>query len=718
MKFLLAKLWKKEVFILLFAIISIQTNAKDFNFQTLDLTKEIEDLNSPKNEEHTWWVTAGEIDPVAYTKYLLTKKMEKDSPDNGWKPALVPGNPIGEKIVSVEVNSLWYLKVFYVKEIPTEDQILYLKRISDRDETYLNGVLIGKTGDWDSDKAQGYDKSRLYKIPKENLNVNSPNVLLVRVQKYFRDSVGIWGENVFLGGSQSILRDYYISILKPMFFLICYFTVGTYFIFLFLRRRKERENFFFGFFAISFVCYQLLRSQWRFEFPFSYFAFKKTEYAILILLFPSLYLFFRYYFIKKEKKFLTSLYYLNLICILPQFVFFCFILFTSNIDLWNDILNQVVIPFLWPPLLISIFVVIIYNAFFLKDIDAKIMFAGWLILISGIVNDILIHLEIIRFERITEYSFFIFILSLAFILSNRFVRVHLEVEDLNLNLEKKVIHRTEELQTALTKVNELKLSQDGDYFLTYLLLEPLCVKAVTNPNIKVEFLISQKKKFVFNKNNHEIGGDTCIAHTVSLQGRPVTIFLNADAMGKSMQGAGGVLVLNSIFESIVKRTLMVGSFAEQSSHSWLVNAFIELHNVFLMFEGSMMISLNMGIIDDETGEVIYINAEHPPIVLFRDEKASFLPLIEVNCKLGSPLMSEKIYTNSFSLEDKDVLLLGSDGRDDILLPNREINDNFDLFLAHVENARTDLKNIYKEILKSGELYDDLSLLRIEFTREN
>ncbi len=718
MKFLLAKFLKNVLIILLFAIISFQTGAKDFNFQTLDLAKEIEDLNSPKNEEHTWWVTSGEIDPVAYTKNLLLKKTEKDFPGNEWKPAQVPGNPIGEKLVDEKVQSIWYLKVFYLKEIPLEDQILYLKKISDRDETYLNGYLIGKMGDWDAEKPQAYDRSRLYKIPRESFNVNSPNVLLVRVRKYFHGSIGIWGENVFLGASRYILKDYYLSIIKPIIFLICYFTVGAYFIFLFLRRQKERENLFFGYFAVSFVVYQFLRNQLRFEFPFSFYQFKKVEFAILILLLPSLYLFFRYYFVKIEKKFITYLHYLNVIFIIPQVLIFCFILFTSNIDLWNDILNSILIPFLWPPLIISIFIIVIYSAFFRRDIDAKIMFAGWLLLIGGIVNDILIQLELIRSERLTEYTFFIFILSLAFILSNRFVRVHQEVEDLNLNLEKKVVHRTQELQTALTKVNELKLSQDGDYFLTYLLLEPLCVKAVTNPNIKVEFLISQKKKFVFNKNNHEIGGDTCIAHTVSLQGRPVTIFLNADAMGKSMQGAGGVLVLNSIFESIVKRTMMVGSFAEQSSQSWLVNAFIELHNVFLMFEGSMMISLNMGIIDDETGEVIYINAEHPPIVLFRDEKASFLPLIEVNCKLGSPLMSKKIYTNSFSLEDKDVLLLGSDGRDDILLPNREINDNFDLFLAHVENARTDLKNIYKEILKSGELYDDLSLLRIEFTREN
>ena len=716
MKFQLAKILMHRMLLLIFALASLPINSKDFDIQTVDVNNKIEDLNTSPSGDHTWWVTANEINPADYTKYLLKQISNKNILENEWKPALVPGNPIGENLVPLNTEIIWYLKVFTISSSPSEDQILYLKRISDRDETYLNGILIGKTGDWNSDLAQAYDKSRLYKIPKETLNVNSPNVLLVRVRKYFRDSVGIWGENVYIGGSKAILREYYLSILKPLIFLICYFTVGAYFIFLFLRRRKDRENFYFGMFAILFVAYQLLRNQWRFEFAFSYYAFKKLEYAILMLLLPSLYLFFRYYFLHTENKFIRFFHYFNLIPVSLLVLFFGYIVFTSDINLWNEILNRAVIPFLYPPIIILIFIIIIYNAFFKRDIDAKIMFAGWLILIGGIISDILVHLEVIRMERTLEYSFFIFILSLAFILSNRFVRVQEQVEDLNLNLEKKVIHRTEELQSALIKVNELKLSQDGDYFLTYLLLEPLCVKAITNPNINIEFLISQKKKFIFNKNDHEIGGDTCIAHSTVLQNKPVTIFLNADAMGKSMQGAGGILVLNSIFESIVKRTQLQTGFAEQTPENWLTSAFKELHNVFLMFEGSMMISLNMGIIDDESGQMVYINAEHPAIVLFRDEKVSFLPLPETNCKLGSPLMEEIVHINSFLLADKDVLLLGSDGRDDIILPDGEINDDQELFLRHVENGKANLELIYQEILKSGNLYDDLSLMRIEFKK--
>jgi len=45
-----------------------------------------------------------------------------------------------------------------------------------------------------------------------------------------------------------------------------------------------------------------------------------------------------------------------------------------------------------------------------------------------------------------------------------------------------------------------------------------------------------------------------------------------------------------------------------------------------------------------------------------------------------------------------------------------MNNDYDLFLTHVKNARTDLKKIFTEILKTGEIYDDLSLLRIEYNK--
>lgn len=702
--------------ILLLILFSISIYSQNFEIQTIDLKKEFTDLNSPKSKIHTWWATSQEINPKANSNDPLSKTNSFDLPDKIWVSTHIPGNPVAENIVNENSKYFWYRKVFILKEIPEEDQVLYIQRISDSDETYLNGTLIGRTGDWESDKAQAYDKARIYSINKELFRKDTPNILLIHVRKYFKESAGIWGEQNLIGKNKPILREYYLSNIKPLIFLFCYFSVGSYFIFLFLRRRKERENLYFGLFTLGFVAYHALRNQLRFEFGFTYFEMKKVEFQILILLLVFLYLFFRYYFISTENQFLRRLHYLNSIPLLSLVGLFIYMIFTTDIDQWNSLLNAYVIPFLWTPLLISIFLIITYNAFFKGNNDAKIMFAGWSMLISSIVFDILIHLGFFQMERFTEYGFFVFILSLAFILSNRFVRVHNEVEDLNQNLEKKVILRTEELQKALTRVNELKLSQDGDYFLTYLLLEPLTVKAISSPNINIDFLIRQKKKFSFHNENMEIGGDTCIAHTISLQNKSMTLFLNADAMGKSMQGAGGILVLNSIFESIVKRTNMNPFFANQTPENWLINAFNELHNVFIMFDGSMMISLNMGIIEDKTGRLCYINAEHPAIVLYRDEKANFLPLDETITKVGSPLLEETVSLNYYQLQDHDVLIIGSDGRDDLLLPNGDINDNFDIFSTHVEKGKGNLELILKEIEKIGEIYDDLSLMRIEYRK--
>ena len=47
-----------------------------------------------------------------------------------------------------------------------------------------------------------------------------------------------------------------------------------------------------------------------------------------------------------------------------------------------------------------------------------------------------------------------------------------EISDLNVNLEYKVELRTEQLNSSLQKVETLKVQQDGDYYLTSLLLRP------------------------------------------------------------------------------------------------------------------------------------------------------------------------------------------------------------------------------------------------------
>lgn len=290
-------------------------------------------------------------------------------------------------------------------------------------------------------------------------------------------------------------------------------------------------------------------------------------------------------------------------------------------------------------------------------------------------------------------------------------------------LEEKVKERTRELENSLVEIKELKQQQDGDYFLTSLLTKALGANRAEQDNVKVDFLLEQKKKFVFRKYEDEIGGDLNISNRIRLQNRSYTVFLNGDAMGKSMQGAGGALVLGAVFESIIERTKALDSIKSQSPERWLKNAFIELHKVFESFNGSMLVSSVMGLVDDSVGILYYMNAEHPWTILYRDGVASFIESDFMFRKLGTTGMDGSIYVRTFQLEPEDVIIVGSDGRDDIVVGtdsdgDRIINDDEKLFLRTVEEAEGDLQRIYNITLKKGVLSDDLSLIRLSYKKSD
>ncbi len=289
-------------------------------------------------------------------------------------------------------------------------------------------------------------------------------------------------------------------------------------------------------------------------------------------------------------------------------------------------------------------------------------------------------------------------------------------------LEEKVKERTQELETTLTDVRALKQQQDGDYFLTTLLLKPLGVNAVESAHFGIETFVKQKKTFDFRHWSRDIGGDINISHTIDLYGKKHIVLINADAMGKSIQGAGGALVLGSVFHTIIERTQATEAMRQISPERWLKNAFLELHRVFESFDGSMLVSGFFALIDENTGLMYHLLAEHPRAVLYRDGKASFLENDRMLRKLGTTGVVGTLGVATTQLEPGDVLFLGSDGRDDIILGvdefgGRIINEDENLFLHLVENADGKIEDIVRAMEAMGEIMDDLSLMRIEHFRE-
>ncbi len=295
-----------------------------------------------------------------------------------------------------------------------------------------------------------------------------------------------------------------------------------------------------------------------------------------------------------------------------------------------------------------------------------------------------------------------------------------KLEEYANHLEEKVKERTKELEHSLKEIESLKEKQDGDYFLTSLLVRPLSSNAIQNSdNIQVDFIIKQYKSFKFKKWESEIGGDFCKAKRIHLKNKLYSFIVNADAMGKSIQGAGGSLILGSVLEAFVERTNYQEEVKDLLPEKWLKYAFVELHRVFEGLNGAMLISIVMLLIDEESGLVYYMNAEHPDIILYRGGKASFIKPNKYLKKLG--LYAEGLLSiSTFQLLPNDVIFIGSDGKDDILIQrnsdgNRVINVDENLFLEIVESSNGNLELIYNTLSEKGEIIDDFSIIRIEYT---
>ncbi len=231
-------------------------------------------------------------------------------------------------------------------------------------------------------------------------------------------------------------------------------------------------------------------------------------------------------------------------------------------------------------------------------------------------------------------------------------------------------------------------------------------------------MIRQQKRFRFRHWDCELGGDICITDTINVNGRAHTVFLNGDAMGKSMQGAGGAIVMGTVFRAIIARAR---NNAPGEREAWLLDVFREINTVFESFEGSMLMSAVYGLLDNESGDLIFVNLEHPRPVLLRDGGATFIPEGDgvetaelISLKFGTPGAAERYRTHALRLRAGDKLVLGSDGRDDILLPDGNMNSDENVFAEIAADTAGDPAAMAVRLEELGVVRDDLSLLTLEY----
>ncbi|MCB1303405.1 MAG: hypothetical protein KDK37_03980, partial [Leptospiraceae bacterium] len=262
--------------------------------ESISLAPVVDTTKKAVEADNTWWVTDETLDPAS----ARSMQSCKDAfPDVRFFAETKPFENTGKTVAGASKEPIvWFCREFKVEGKPLGAYAVELAQIDDRDRTYLNGALIGATGDFDAELAQAYDWARIYPVGDSQIREGS-NLLLVQVRGYsLATKWGMFVDRTRFGTASSIYSRFYAFNFMAAGFLIMYFTAASYFLFLFLRRQKEREYLFFAIFTFLLVIYQFFRTQLKYEISEDFLLWKRMEYIVLFLLVPSFYYFFRAYF--------------------------------------------------------------------------------------------------------------------------------------------------------------------------------------------------------------------------------------------------------------------------------------------------------------------------------------------------------------------------------------------------------------------------------------
>lgn len=615
------------------------------------------------------------------------------------------------ELVSNQKGYLLLKGSFQLEQILQVPTSISLGKIIHSEAIYLNQFFLISNLSIDENEWNFWNLYRVISVPSELLKIGENFIYL----KIYIDSEGSVEDSILIGPSLDIDKE----IFKKMFFesyfngiiAFLFLVISAYHLLIYLKRKKDKENLYYTVFSFSFsiYCFNFVSFFIPKYFSMSYLVFQKIIFLSMFASSYSLYRFISVFLKRNDRKWFFYLY--IGFALIPQII----ILFAPSYSFMYK--TRSITSFFLLPFLGYILFIPVYNFIKYKSPEAKAMLFSLVIVFCASAHDILNVVIKLHEPFWLGIAIPLFMASIMFLLGNKFVEVHNQTDELNENLENKVKERTKEVIEKMELINNLKVQQDGDYYLTSLIAKPLGTNFNKSKSILTEFYLEQKKKFDFKNKNAELGGDICITSNLRFgdgKNRHV-FFFNGDAMGKSMQGAGGAIVAGTVLNNILARSARNNKVQKISQAEWITEVYLELNNVFSSFSGSMLMSCACGLIDEKTKKMWYFNAEHPYTVLYRDGKASFIESAVELRKLGTVIEGNEFQLFEFQLANEDILYIGSDGRDDINMNpenERDINQDETLFLKNIEYNKADLKKIIHSVHTSGKVTDDLSLIKV------
>ena len=128
---------------------------------------------------------------------------------SAWANIIVPGTWEDQGYKNYDGMACYSIEFNLLEQFKNEKMVLLLGKIDDLDMVYLNGVLIGQSGDFSAanamQRSEMYKQLRGYYIPDDVLNHHGLNMIIVKV--YDHNGVGgIWDGDIGL-----ITQENYIA---------------------------------------------------------------------------------------------------------------------------------------------------------------------------------------------------------------------------------------------------------------------------------------------------------------------------------------------------------------------------------------------------------------------------------------------------------------------------------------------------------------------------
>ncbi len=632
-------------------------------------------------------------------------------------------NPIPTPLLkdSTKLKGNYFLRCKFLTPSNLNSSLLLLiPPILGHDKVYLNGIKIGQTGDFETGVPFEYDRVRLYELRNEALSNSGTNHLVFEIISIFDDEIGLLKSPIQIGELKIIYNKFLFKEFTYIALILIFIFSGLNFLYLYMRDSEYKEYLKYFFFILLISLYLFMGSEFKYHINLDFIYLKKIEYICLALSLP---VFFNFLF---EFNRLTSDYptsnkkyfYLSgLLLSFLDYVIVCSSIFYLNSDVIShlNIINKTIVH---PVFLIYIFFGVLRFSIIYRQSNnyiSNFLFYSLLFLSISVINDIFTDRNYIRTPKIFGFSFLLFLISLHIFLLEKFNTTKNNWKNLSEKLESEVVLRTNRLKDSLNEVLKIKTSQESDYFLFFQIMENFN-HLINSGNNNISIFNKPYFEFEFRGIKKRVGGDISISDNLFINNDEYLFIMNSDAMGKSLQGAIGALVVGITTKNFLSENKNCKNLTPEK---WLFNLFMILQKSFECFEETMFASSCMALLNLKKGIYYQVNSDHPKTIIYRNNEATFLNSTTDTNKLGVSIIPNQFKVSTYTLEQGDIIIIGSDGKDELILndvngnPYYNLDEN--LFLKIVEQSNGDLDKMIITLNSTGIVRDDLSIIKFEYT---